>query len=697
MVSENHNCYIPPWEPKPLPKKTRLIRIYFDIETSASDQFEDKNNWMEHKPNVLISHQVCEKCEHDKELEHGCLNCGEREQIFESIGDFADDNVVGQFLTYLKSLCSEEKTEIICFSHNGRAFDTYFILQECIRRKLQPEVILNGAKVISLKIGNIHFKDSLMFVPQKLSSLPKAFGLSELRKGFFPHLMNRKEFYSYIGPMPEKELYCTSTMSAKEKQEFDVWYQGQVDNNYVFNFKYEILTYCQSDVDILRQAMETFRTAFMEIGGFCPLYHCITLSSCCMNMYRYKHMTPYTLGIPPRGGFYRGRDKQSFVALKWLDYEQHKLGNTAKITTAENGNEVRVMGRPVDGYTEIKRADGTREQIIYQFYGCYWHFCPTCISDQKTRVRLRREAGEDRYDKTMRITDIFKRNQYTVVEMWECQFNHESQNNPEMKAFFEQHTAKRTEPLNLRDALCGGRTSALRSYKKADLSKGERIKFFDICSEYPFINHKGTYVTGHCAIFLEDEEMPQAKTWNGAVKATVLPPQDLFLPVLPYKCCNKLMFPLCRSCTEAQSQESCTHDKPDERSFTGTWCANEFQLALEKGYTPLKIHELHQYPEVKVYNEKTKTDGLFSAYVRENMAMKYEASGWPPHIKTDEQKDRYIQDIFERDGIVIQKDRVEKNPGKRTLAKLILNSFCKYTWLFLFLIVLFFPFFAKMV
>ncbi|XP_034245731.1 uncharacterized protein LOC117647869 [Thrips palmi] len=275
MVSENHYCYVPPWEPKPLPKNTRQIRIYFDIETSASDQFEDKNNWMEHKPNVLISHQVCNQCEHIKELEHSCLNCGEREQIFESIGDYSDENVVGQFLAYLKQLCSEEKTEIICFSHNGKAFDTYFILHECLRRKMQPQVILNGAKIISLKIDNIQFKDSLMFVPQKLSSLPKAFGLDELRKGWFPHLMNRKQFYSYNSCMPDKELYCTSTMTAKEKQEFEHWYQEQVDKNYMFNFKYEILTYCQSDVDILRQAMESFRTAFMEISGFCPLYQCI--------------------------------------------------------------------------------------------------------------------------------------------------------------------------------------------------------------------------------------------------------------------------------------------------------------------------------------------------------------------------------------------------------------------------------------
>ena len=682
VLPDDHPCYFSPWEPPEKSKNIRYMRIYYDIETTQSDQYEDKNNWMEHKPNTLICQQVCEKCEHVKETEHACLNCGDRENIFEAIED-TNKNVVSDFIEHLLTLSSEKSTVIHVYAHNARAFDSYFILQELISRKKTPEIILQGAKIISMKMGSIHFRDSLLFLPQKLSALPKAFGLTELRKGYFPHLANRKEFYEYIGPMPDKELYCTSTMSVKDKKDFETWYDEQVKNNYQFNFKYELFTYCQSDVDILRQAMESFRALFMEIGGFDPLHYCLTLSSACMAMYRYKHMPLYSIGLVPHGG-YRGRDKQSYIALQWLDFQQHLLGNQFKIQTAENSREVKILGRPVDGFVKITKDDGSVENTIFQFHGCYFHM-HDCHKNPETRKKLLQKFGGDRLEKTRNQTEMFRRNGYTVIEKWECEFNHELKHDPDTMTYFAQHPVTRIPPLNLRDGLCGGRTSALHSYKKADLSKGEKIKFYDVCSEYPFVNFKKSYCSGHPEIFLEnDPNMPPFDQWNGMIKATVLPPRNLFLPVLPYKCCSKLMFPLCRTCTESQNQNECIHDNPENRYLTGTWCAPELHLAVKKGYTIIRTHEVYQYPGMKQYDPITRQDGLFSSYVRTNMAMKVEASGWPSHVKSEEDKNQFIKDMFERDGIIIQKDKVEKNPGKRFLAKLILNSFCKYLFDFVF-------------
>lgn len=172
--------------------------------------------------------------------------------------------------------------------------------------------------------------------------------------------------------------------------------------------------------------------------------------------------------------------------------------------------------------------------------------------------------------------------------------------------------------------------------------------------------------------------MPPVDQWNGVIKAKVLPPRDLFLPVLSFRCHSKLLFPLCRTCAVMQNQEKCDHEDIEDRCLTGTWCAPELQLAVEKKYKLITVYEVYQYPGVKVYDPETKRDGLFSGYVRENMALKMEASGWPNGVETEEQKDKYIQDIYKEDGIIIKKDRVVRNPGKRTLGKLILNSFCKY-------------------
>jgi hypothetical protein len=40
--------------------------------------------------------------------------------------------------------------------------------------------------------------DSINFLPSALSELPKMFGLEELKKGYFPHLFNRKENQSVV-------------------------------------------------------------------------------------------------------------------------------------------------------------------------------------------------------------------------------------------------------------------------------------------------------------------------------------------------------------------------------------------------------------------------------------------------------------------------------------------------------------------
>ncbi|KAE8738150.1 hypothetical protein FOCC_FOCC016376 [Frankliniella occidentalis] len=273
------------------------------------------------------------------------------------------------------------------------------------------------------------------------------------------------------------------------------------------------------------------------------------------------------------------------------------------------------------------------------------------------------------------MTEKYRDAGYVVIEKWGCEFAEDLKSNNDVINFFENKPFTRVEPLNLRDALYGGRTSALFCEYVADLKQNEKIKMFDVISEYPACQHHRCYPEGHPDIFCEgDPAMPDISVMNGVVKATVLPPQNLFIPVLPYRCCKKLLFPLCRTCAETMNQNVCNHSDK-EREMLGTWCAPELKLAVEKGYTIIRIHECYQYPKVREYNPKTKQDGMFSSYVRENMAMKIESTGWPSHVVTEEQKDKFIKMHFDKDGIVLDKSKFKKNPGKRTLAKLILNSF----------------------
>ncbi|KAK3918067.1 putative DNA polymerase [Frankliniella fusca] len=664
MVDENdHLCYMQRWTEREKKDKWTYVTIYYDIETTQCKPVEGKPDTFEHKPNLLVSQAVCDKCVNVAQNDHFCAACKTRQHVFHNLDD-PNVCVMGQFFDYLQSFPA--KTEILLVAHNAKAFDAVFALQEVIERKLKNELILQGAKILCMKVGNWKFIDSLMFLPMPLSAMPRSFGLHELKKGYMPFLANKPEFYTYEGPMLDKEFYCFSDMKSKAATDFSKWYEEMVASGYVFNFRRELIEYCISDVTILRQACTAFRKLFEEKAGFDPMFNCITLSAACMAAFRRNFLPKETIGIVPQGG-YHGRGKQSEIALKWLDYESHKLGKVIK--TVLTDREVSVMGRKVDGYVELPHPDGTVEKRIYQFHGCFWHQCPTHFPPTE-------DDNDNRYENTVRLTALFRRNGFTVIEKWECEFNLELKTDPDTMAFFENHPSNRVTPLNLRDALMGGRTSALRWYHKADLDKGEKIKMVDVVSEYPNANLRAKYPVGHPEIFLAgDPKMTPVEEWNGAVKCTVVPPRDLYLPVLPYKANGRLMFPLCRTCVEMQNQEICTHADPKQRQLCSVWCAPEIHLAMEKGYKIETVHEVYQYPRTMKWNGETGREGLLSAYVRCFMALKAQASGWPADCTSDEAKQKYMDDVKKYDGITIDPAKVEKNPALRQLSKLMLNSF----------------------
>ena len=567
-VRENHLCYMQGWQEREKEDKWKYVTINWDIETTQCDPVDGKPYTFEHKPNLIVCQAVCDACQVVVQNEHFCTVCRTRQQVFHNLDD-PNINVMGQFIDYLRSFPA--KTELLLVAHNGKSFDTVLALSEMISRKIKPDLILQGAKIICMTVGNWKFIDSLMFLPMPLSAMPKSFGLSELKKGYWPYLANKPEFYTYEGHLLSKHYYCVSGMKARAAADFNAWYDKQIKENFIFNFRRELLEYCVSDVTILRQACQAFRQLFFELAGFDPMFNCITLSSACMAAYRRNFLPEEKIGIVPAGG-YHGRSKQSHIALQWLDYESFKLG--LKIQTIYTQREVYVMGRPVDGYVEIPRTDGSVERRIYQFHGDFWHQCPRHFPPTA-------DSRENRYENTVRLTALFRRAGYTVVEKWECEFREELKSDPEVKGYFLAHPTPRIPPLILRDALYGGRTCALRSYHKADLTKGEIIKMADVVSMYPSAQLRGAFPYGHPTIYLEgDPQMPTVDQWNGVIQCTVLPPRDLFVPVLPYRSGGKLMFPLCRTCAETEGNELCRHDDPALRQLTGTWCAPELQLAV---------------------------------------------------------------------------------------------------------------------
>ncbi|CAC5397933.1 unnamed protein product [Mytilus coruscus] len=226
---------------------------------------------------------------------------------------------------------------------------------------------------------------------------------------------------------------------------------------------------------------------------------------------------------------------------------------------------------------------------------------------------------------------------------------------------------KSTGPRTIRR---GGRTDTTKLYHK--VGKDEQIKYVDFTSLYPWTNKYCRYQLHHPEIITNNFE--DLDKYFGLCHVKILPPTNLYHAVLPYRCNGKLIFPLCRTCVETTNQGKCTHND-QKRCIAGTYTTPEIMLAQEKGYRVLKVHEVWHFPDSTQYGKKTNSGGLFTDYVQMFLKIKQEASDFPLHCTSEEDKREYIRLYKENEGIDLDYDNIKVNPGLRSLAKLCLNSF----------------------
>ena len=105
----------------------------------------------------------------------------------------------------------------------------------------------------------------------------------------------------------------------------------------------------------------------------------------------------------------------------------------------------------------------------------------------------------------------------------------------------------------------------------------------------------------------------------------------------------------------------------EERMIKRTWCTPEIVKAVEMGYTLVRIHEVWHFPKRQV--------GRFADYVNTWLKIKQESAGYPSWVTSPEQQRQYVRDYKAREEIDLEPTMTKKNPGKKTTAKLMLNSF----------------------
>ena len=393
--------------------------------------------------------------------------------------------------------------------------------------------------------------------------------------------------------------------------------------------------------------------------------------------------------IPPHG--YSGPVNHSCDAILWMKKLERDFLNEGKVVKIQharsfggekeilycsNGKSVRYR---VDGYFVL---NGVR--YVCEFYGCNFHGCRKCFKEDREKTVNNNVSLAQRFRNTVLKEKRLRELGYVVLTKWSCVFAKEK-----CKDRFLMD--ERIEPpINLRDCYFGGRTNGIVLYKQ--VIENERIMYLDFTSLYPDVMKNRRYPKGHPIRVIDDFLPPSLKPcegecffpscdgqhlslqYFGIIKAKFLPPTDLLHPVLPVRCNGKLKFPLCKRCADLENMTDCLCPAKD-RSFVGTFCTPEVNVALNMGYQIETVYEVLHWQESSMYCPKTKEGGLFSQYINTFLKIKQEASGFPIDVDSEADECNYIEEYFEHEGVCLEKEKVKKNPGMRSLAKLALNSF----------------------
>jgi len=162
-----------------------------------------------------------------------------------------------------------------------------------------------------------------------------------------------------------------------------------------------------------------------------------------------------------------------------------------------------------------------------------------------------------------------------------------------------------------------------------NIREGEKIlKYVDSKSPYPSVCKYFKFPMGHPVIHVGEacQDTVAMLQKEESIKCCVLPPQRLYQSLLPFRCNDRLLFCLCKSCaTEYNRDGECAHETVSERDLIGKWVIDEVRLAVQKTYEVMGIFEVYENA-VTQYDPQTGQGGLFLEYVDTFLKLKTEAN-----------------------------------------------------------------------
>lgn len=572
-------------------------------------------------------------------------------------------------------------------------------------------LLCNGNKMFYLEYPayNMRFIDSYNFINKSLREFAKTFCQDEgSEKGDYPYLFNTKENENYQGPIPPIEYWALNERFSNDVTRIYEYYEKRKDlAEFViseegikiipWDNKKELIKYCENDVEILKNSWFAYRNHYLELtqGEIDPTNY-MSVSELTLSIFRQQYLVDKTIPIVKNDMinadifshesicfFEVMNNIQNFTNIKQgsydilsrmdeiLNYQKEHPGTV--IRHALNGGEVEIIGmyKDLNGESKISRAkvDGYVEALktVIQYHGCTFHGCRKCFKNPKQLINGK-TVEELEYRTKCRTISMINAG-YKVIEIWSHEWVDFLKYNTEIDKFCKGIEKLRICALNPRKAFYGARVGCNRIVASAN--EKETIRYLDIVSMYPYIMKTKMYPTCHPQQIKFNQEMNQNMLVNGQIElgniqglihCDVIPPKGLIHPVLPIKVDDKLFFPLCYECSKQKGDCSlgCNHSD-NERKLRGIWTHFELLEAQKCGYKIRYIYEAHHFD--------TWSDDLFTKFIDNFYAIKQEAEGYPEWAKTEEDKDKYVENVFKETGIQLNKERISKNPGLRAVAK----------------------------
>lgn len=198
---------------------------------------------------------------------------------------------IAEFLNWIESEIAGGDEPVAFIAHNLKGYDGRLTLNELFGRDVEKPVegmTWEGLKIQCFQWNGVYFRDSLLHIQQPLATFPKVFGLKEMHKGWFPYRFNTPANQNYVGPFPPLADFEPEMKSPQEKKALCQWYAEQQGK--IYDFHEELVKYCQSDVDILAQALEKYYHAGQTLNHpNLPPLDSLTAASYTVNCWKTLH------------------------------------------------------------------------------------------------------------------------------------------------------------------------------------------------------------------------------------------------------------------------------------------------------------------------------------------------------------------------------------------------------------------------